>query len=372
MAHGPDTARQEAPRRTREAGRWGHTYAAVDLGTNNCRLLVARPERDGFRVVDAFSRIVRLGEGLVAGEALSEPAMDRTIEALSICAGKIRRNRATHVRAVATEACRRARNTAEFIERVRAETAIDLEVIDAREEAHLALIGCAPLYECPEGDDCFALMFDIGGGSTQVTWVRLLAGGPDGRTVDTEAIGSVSVPCGVVTLSESFPELEDGDGHVSHEAYRAVCGHVADTLRDFDTAHAIAEQVAKGRVQMVGTSGTVTTLTGVFLDLPRYERGKVDGQALSFAELDRARDRLLGLDRTARAAHPCIGPQRADLVVAGCAVFDALRTLWPVGALRVADRGLREGILQGLMREADAGAGERPLPLARSARASRA
>lgn len=334
-------------------GRWRHVYGALDLGTNNCRLLVAKPNRDGFRVIDAFSRIVRLGEGLGNSTTLSDHAMDRTIEALQVCRSKVERNGVTRLRAVATEACRRADNGTAFIERVRAETDIELEVIAADEEAELALIGCSPLYDAPRGDGAYALLFDIGGGSTQITWLKLHPAAAVPGQVDTEIIDCISVPCGVVTLSERFGCGEGADGRASPELYGQICKHVRDLLSAFDARHNIAALVADGAVQMVGTSGTVTTLTGVFLDLPRYNRDHVDGRRLDFAQLGSARDHLLGLDRRDRAAHPCIGPERADLVVSGCAVLDAICELWPVGQLRVADRGLREGILHGLMRTAD-------------------
>jgi len=335
------------------SGRAAHTYAAIDLGTNNCRLLVARPDDDGFRVIDAFSRIVRLGEGLVANNRLSDPAMLRTIDALRICASKIRRNRSTRVRAVATEACRRADNGVDFVARAFQESGIDLEIIETGEEARLALTGCAPLYDSPDDDESYALLFDIGGGSTQVTWLHL--GEPAGGRAHPECtvLGYVSLPCGVVTLSEKFGAVENEAGFVDLDAYKTVCDHVSELLEPFEREHGIAAHVAAGRVQMVGTSGPVTTLTGVLLDLPRYDRSRVDGRALTFAELDKGRNQLMELDRTGRAAHPCIGPQRADLVIAGCAVLHAICDAWSVGGLKVADRGLREGILHGLMQEAD-------------------
>jgi len=335
------------------AGRCAHTFAAIDLGTNNCRLLVARPDADGFRVVDAFSRIVRLGEGMIANNRLSDPAMLRTIDALRICAGKIRRNGTTRVRAVATEACRRAENGADFVVRAFQESGIELEIIETGEEARLALTGCAPLYESPDSGEGYALLFDIGGGSTQVTWLRL--GKPlVGRAhPEFSVLGYVSLPCGVVTLSERFGAVENEAGFVSYDIYRAVCAHVGALLEPFEREHGIAALVEVGRVQMVGTSGTVTTLAGVLLDMPRYDRARVDGRALTFEDLDQGRNQLMKLDRSGRAAHPCIGPQRADLVIAGCAVLHAICDAWPVGGLKVADRGLREGILHGLMQDAD-------------------
>ena len=211
------TRHAQSETRQRRDGRWQHVYGALDLGTNNCRLLVAKPNVDGFHVIDAFSRIVRLGEGLGNSSILTEQAMDRTIEALHVCRSKVERNGVTRLRAVATEACRRAENGAAFIERVRAEANIDLEVIAAAEEAELALIGCSPLYDVPQGDKAYALLFDIGGGSTQITWLKLhhVAGTAD--QVDTEIIDCISVPCGVVTLSERFGCGEDKDGRASPE-----------------------------------------------------------------------------------------------------------------------------------------------------------
>ena len=335
------------------AGRAAYTYGAIDLGTNNCRLLVARPDGDGFRVIDAFSRIVRLGEGLVANNRLSDPAMSRTIDALRICAGKVRRNGTSRVRAVATEACRRAANGPDFVDREFQESGIQLEIIETQEEARLALTGCASLYDPPAGGEGYALLFDIGGGSTQVTWLRLDAPSAGSAQPELTALGFVSLPCGVVNLSERFGAVENAAGFVSLDTYAAVCEHVAALLEPFEREHDIAAHVAAGRVQMVGTSGTVTTLTGVLLDLPRYNRSRVDGRALTFQDIDRGRNQLMALDRSGRAAHPCIGPQRADLVIAGCAVLQAICDAWPVGMLTVADRGLREGILHGLMRDAD-------------------
>ena len=334
-------------------GRWSHTYAALDLGTNNCRLLVAKPDNSGFHVVDAFSRIVRLGEGLGSSNALSHPAMDRTVDALRVCRSKIDRNGVTRIRAVATEACRRADNGAEFVSRVRAETDIALEIIAPDEEAELALVGCSPLYDAPSEAKSFALLFDIGGGSTQITWLELEAGQHANGDVETRILGCISIPCGVVTLSEKFGSGEDAQGRSSPARYAEICDHVRGLLAPFDDQYGISARVRDGAVQMVGTSGTVTTLTGVYLKLPRYDRGRVDGRELEFGQLEGARDTLLALDRDDRAAHPCIGLQRADLVIAGCAILDAICDLWPVGRLRVADRGLREGILHGLMRSAD-------------------
>lgn len=307
--------------------------AAIDLGTNNCRLLVARPEGGGFRVVDAFSRIVRLGQGLGRSGRLADDAIDRTMEALSICVAKMRRRQVTRFRAVATQACRSAGNGGAFLERVAAETGLALEVISAEEEAALALAGCRPLFDPAVPG---ALVFDIGGGSTEIAWQW---SGPGASKT-----AAVSMPVGVVTLAERY-----GGDRFPAGAYEAMVEEIAGRLRAFELEHGIASAVAAGDVQLLGTSGTVTTLAGVRLDLPRYNRDRVDGVFLDVAETLSIARRLAGMDFAGRAAHPCIGRERADLVVAGCAILEAICRAWPVPRLRVADRGVREGILFGLL-----------------------
>lgn len=317
------------------------TYAALDLGTNNCRLLVARGAprgRDhGFTVIDAFSRIVRLGEGLAASGSLCETAMARTIDALKICAEKVAGHRVSGARYIATEACRRATNCADFMVRVRDETGLDLEIISTEEEARLVVAGCAPLLDrgVPH-----ALVFDIGGGSTELAWVRLHEDGSDPEILD-----SLSLPHGVVTLSDRY-----GGCEVSEATYAAMIDEIHAAMQEVEARHGIGRHIADGSVQMLGSSGTVTTLAAVHLALPRYNRRRVDGAVLSFDELRCASRQLAGQSHHERARNPCIGLERADLVLAGCAILEAICLLWPVGRLRVADRGIREGILSGLMR----------------------
>jgi exopolyphosphatase / guanosine-5'-triphosphate,3'-diphosphate pyrophosphatase len=306
-------------------------FAALDLGTNNCRLLVARGAPHGFRVIDAFSRIVRLGEGLATSGVLSEPAMARTIAALRICADKVMQRRVTRARYVATEACRRAANCADFIERIHTQTGIPIEIISSQEEARLVVAGCAPLLEryIPR-----AIIIDIGGGSTEIAWLGW------SRNHAPDILAATSVPHGVVTMTDRY-----GGRLVSETTYRAMVSEMRAAIRPFDELHGIASFVAEGRVQMLGSSGTVTTLGGLHLQLPRYSRLQVDGLVLSFAEIDRLSRMLLGMSYRERGDNPCIGFQRADLVISGCAILDAVRQTWPVGRLRVADRGIREGVL---------------------------
>jgi exopolyphosphatase/guanosine-5'-triphosphate,3'-diphosphate pyrophosphatase len=276
---------------------------------------------------------------LAATGRLSDAAMDRTLVALRICAGKVARSGARRARYVATEACRRAANCGEFLERVRRSTGIPIEIIASDEEARLVVAGCAPLLD-PSLP--YALIFDIGGGSTELVWLDLAAG-----VEQPGVLGFVSVPHGVVTLADRY-----GGHAVTQAIYDAIVEEVRTALAPFEVRHRIAPLVATGRVQLLGSSGTVTTLAGVHQDLPRYDRSKVDGTVLEFTAIDSACRRLSALSWEGRAAHPCIGEERADLVLAGCAILEAICRLWPIGRLVVADRGVREGILLGFFRGA--------------------
>jgi exopolyphosphatase / guanosine-5'-triphosphate,3'-diphosphate pyrophosphatase len=321
-------------------------YAALDLGTNNCRLLVARPSRRGFVVIDAFSRIIRLGEGIGQAGRLSDAAMQRTVDALKVCADKMSRRGVTRSRLVATEACRVTANGPDFIERVRTETGLDLEILEPETEARLALAGCVSLID-REAET--ALVFDIGGGSSEIIWLdgfepaseQQRYAEPERRVVDW-----ISLPVGVVTLSERF-----GGRRVTPEIYDGMVGHVRDMLGAFEQRNGIARRLQETRSHLLGTSGTVTTVAGIHLGLKLYDRAKVDGCWLASDDVTRVSHALLGCSYEERVAQPCIGPERADLVLAGCAILEAMMLQWPCERLRVADRGLREGILSQLMSE---------------------
>ena len=312
-------------------------YAAIDLGTNNCRLLVAKRSRDGFRVIDAYSRIVRLGEGLASTGQLSEDAMNRAAAALKVCADKMKRRGVTRARSIATEACRTAANGADFIARVEEETGIELDVVSTADEAQLAVGGCAPLLD-PE--HAAALVFDIGGGSTELMWVH------HEDKPKPEILDWTSLPCGVVTLAETY-----GGDKVSEALYQDMVADVAERLAPFKQ-RLEGRECAEKRFHLLGTSGTVTTIAGVHLGLKRYDRYQVDGAWVSLDDVSKVTETLLGMTLAERAAHSCVGQERADLVLAGCAILDAISQAWPADRLRVADRGLREGILFSLM-EAD-------------------
>ncbi|HEY2426747.1 MAG TPA: Ppx/GppA phosphatase family protein [Pseudolabrys sp.] len=319
--------------------RGGATYAALDLGTNNCRLLVARPSGEGFRVVDAFSRIVRLGEGVSSSGHLSETAISRAMAALAICRNKMKNKGVTRAHLIATEACRAAQNGVAFLTRVADELGLALEVIDRETEARLAATGCTPLID-PQADG--AILFDIGGGSSELVRLARSQKGRGGPPLP-QIRGWISVPHGVVTLAERH-----GGITVTRESYEAMVSEVAALIAPFVREHG-AE--ATTGIHMLGTSGTVTTIAGVHLNLRRYDRNRVDGCWMSAPQINAVIERLLAMSYEDRVASPCIGAERADLVLAGCAILEAIRRAFPCPRLRVADRGLREGMLVQMMRE---------------------
>ena len=326
------------------------SYGALDLGTNNCRLLVARPSRRGLQVVDAFSRIIRLGEGVGSTGRLSEAAMARTVEALKVCSAKLDRARVARSRLVATEACRIAENGMEFLDRVRDEVGLEIELLTPEAEARLAVAGCAALLD---GRSDLALVFDIGGGSSELIWLDLSRRRTPWRRSIADRLEAqsciaawTSLPVGVVTLAEKF-----GGRHVTRDMFEGMVEHVLGLLGPFEQRFGFRDRIASRPAHLLGTSGTVTTVAGIHLGLKRYERSRVDGCWMRTAEARGVTERLLTSTYEERMAEPCIGRDRADLVLAGCAILEAILRLWPCETLRVADRGLREGILASLMAE---------------------
>ena len=312
-------------------------YAALDLGTNNCRLLIARPSGENFTVIDAFSRVVRLGEGLAASGKLSDASMERTLAALHVCAEKLRRRHVHLARSVATEACRRASNGEAFIERVREETGIVLDIISAQEEARLAVLGCHILLEDGPGP---AVIFDIGGGSTELVLVE-----PSGAV--PRIIDWMSVPWGVVSLTDTVTG-SDESLETRLDRYNRMRGTVMDSFADF--AKRIEGHIKGAHpIRLLGTSGTVTTLASLHLELPQYDRRAVDGLILESEAMRTISTRLSRMSGQERQQLPCIGDDRANLVVAGCAILESILDIWPSETLGVADRGIREGILRSLM-----------------------
>src|SRR5882757_3469872 len=332
------------------SGRFAHTFAAIDLGTNNCRLLVARASVEGFDVIDAYSRPVRLGEGVALSGSLCGNAIDRTLDALNVCAAKIERNRVTRARHIATEACRRACNGEDFLALVKERTGLAFEVIAPSEEARLALASCENLLDA---DTPFAILVDIGGGSTEVSWVRV--GRAKGRPgcVKTELIDMTSIPWGVVTLTETCTQRESHERPLSPGCYDDMVERIRADLRLFCAKHGIGGAITRGEVQMIGASGTVTTVSAHYLGLKRYNRTIVDGARIERAAILRICEELSCLSVRELMQVPCIGSDRAELALAGGAILEAVCRQWPAEIVRVADRGLREGVLMDLMRQAD-------------------
>lgn len=329
--------------RGRRSGGARKFYAALDLGTNNCRLLVAeRSASGGLHVVDSFSQIVRLGEGLAVTGRLSDQAMGRAIEALRRCGEKVKKHHPIETRYIATQACRAASNGRAFLDEVHKKLGMRMETITPKEEAKYALLGSLDLVD-PSHD--FALVIDIGGGSTELCWIdarTAVERGVSGCAQRPPILGWASFPVGVVTLAESFHDREEG-------WYLRMVEYVRQLMMGNDAAARFGPLFRAGRGQLIGNSGTVTSLTGVYLRLARYQRSEVDGVWLSREGADEARRRLHDQTLEQRAAEPCIGPERADLVLSGCAILDAVWATWPAERLKVGDRGLREGMLLSMM-----------------------
>jgi exopolyphosphatase/guanosine-5'-triphosphate,3'-diphosphate pyrophosphatase len=325
------------------SGREAPLYGALDLGTNNCRLLIAKPARDGFRVVDSFSRIVRLGEGLSRTGRLDDGAMERAYEALVLCGERVARKgiESTRLMAVATQACRQADNGLAFLERVRVGTGLKLRIIDPVEEARLAVQGCLNLFD--PGAEAI-LVVDVGGGSTELSWLK-----KRGEAFVLE--GWMSAPVGVVTLAERHPEPKSAIGDALKAWYESMVMDMGDALAAAPVDPALRELFTGGRAHTVGTSGAITSLAGIHLGLRRYQRNLVDGLWMTRGDCERAADLLMAMGPAGRAAESCIGPDRADLVLAGAAIMEAVQRAWPSERVRVADRGLREGLLLQRMRE---------------------
>jgi len=349
---------------TRAEDRRGHepVYAALDLGTNNCRLLIASPHFASddplavptIRVFDSFSRVVRLGEGVAATGVLSEDAMERTLAALQACQKKLNKYNLAGSHFVATEACRRASNGQAFIDRVHRETGLDIHIINSEEEARLAFMGCSSLLADTSKR---AVVFDIGGGSTELMWVDVdhvrknIAAGQEASSPHNDKrpiMDWMSVGFGVMNLADKF-----GGPDFADMAFPDMVALLREQLKAFDVSNRIGESIAEiggpASIQLLSTSGTVTTLAAVHLDLPRYDRSRIDGITLKISDIRAVIQKLLAMRPSGRFNHPCIGPDRADFILSGCAIFEAISSLWPADNITIADRGVREGIILSLV-----------------------
>jgi len=353
MMNQPQTSSRPAARPgTRHSARrqsGAPVYAALDLGTNNCRLLIAETHQpDGqpypsLHVRDSFSRIVRLGEGVAETGLLSEDAMARTLDALQACQRKLERHPVTHTRFIATEACRRAKNSSDFLTRVKRDTGMAIEIISTEEEASLAFKGCASLLRPTPSR---ALVFDIGGGSTEFMWVAVEPNEGERRLpiLPHQVLDWFSLPHGVMNLSEKF-----GGAALTDVYFEEMVDYLVQRLEGFAAASEISDAAEDGQVQLLSTSGTVTTLAAIYMGLPKYERAKVDGTSLPVTHIRQAIKAILEMRASERFNHPCIGSDRSDYILSGCAIFEAICRLWPMKDIRIADRGVREGIIMSLL-----------------------
>lgn len=328
-------------------------YAALDLGTNSCRMLIAQPRGSQFQVVDSFSKTVQLGVGLEASGRLSRASMGRTIQALRICQKKIEKHGVKRLRLVATEACRRARNGRDFMRQIKRETGLTVEIIPAEEEARLAVISCAPLVNTATEE---LLVVDIGGGSTELVWIDLKAVAPEDRPRaimrlhtgfkaqgpgDARVVDWISVPLGVATLKDQFADVDDDAAR-----FALMSWYFEENLSAFSPYNAAQPRAG---FQIIGTSGTVTTVAASFLGLRRYDRAKVDGLVMTSDQIDHVIRDYLSLGPEGRRTDPRIGRDRHTLIMSGAAILQALMRIWPTDQLSVADRGLREGLLYAQM-----------------------
>jgi len=334
--HKPTKPNKTAPLRSPTPENTTRNYAAIDLGTNSCRLVIAAPTPSSFRIIETFSKVTRLGEGIINDNELSKPAIRRTISALKVCSGVLEEYAPIYrSRFVATAACRRAVNCSDFISQVKKETGLNIEIISSKEEARLAVVGCIPLLN---RNIKRALIFDIGGGSTEISLARIT------NTGKTFIEGFVSLPYGVVTVSEAFPGAE-----MTELAYNTIIDRTQGILSAFEEQFKIMDAINNQEIQIIGTSGTVTVLGAVHLNLSRYNRSAVDGLSISTSDLEKTIAKIKRLGADGRSRHPCIGVQKSDLTIAGCAIIEALLKFWPISEVTVADRGIREGILLDLM-----------------------
>lgn len=332
--------RPRRPHRSRDAD---SLYAAVDLGTNNCRLLIAERRAAGFQIVDSHSNLVRLGEGLAGSGRISDQAVERGLTALKQIRAKLKRRGVGKVRCIATEACRKAENGADFVERVRQETGLTFKIVSPAEEARLAVVGC---HDLVAEDAETVMVLDIGGGSTEIAFVDAVAmreAGLPGLCAKAPIEAWRSFKLGVVTLAESFPDLEEV------EAYEAMAAHAREVFGAWKRTSALAERMAGATAHIIGTSGTVTCLAGVHLKLDRYRRDAVDGTWMSCEQVGAVVAKMCEAGLEGRARFPTIGRERADLMLSGCAIFQAALDTWPSSRVRVGDRGLREGLLLTMM-----------------------
>jgi exopolyphosphatase/guanosine-5'-triphosphate,3'-diphosphate pyrophosphatase len=305
--------------------------AAVDLGSNTIRLLVADADRaSGLHPVHAEQAVARLGEHLFRTGRLQDGAMARALGAVRGYRDRARALGAERVLVVATAAVRQAGNREELVGRLAAEPGVSVRVVDGDEEARLTLLGVTWGVLGARGaeadDERRMVVLDIGGGSTELIVAEAGA-----------VVSSVSVTLGVVGLAERFFHADP----VDWAEYQACADHVTCRL-DADAWPAVLGLAPRA---LAGTAGTITTLAALDLGLPSYDGARVQGHRLRGAAVRSLRDRLGALRVADRARLPCLEPGRADLIMPGIAIVEAVLAGLGLAELRVSDAGLREGIV---------------------------
>lgn len=301
-------------------------FAAIDLGSNTFRFLIASTSIDKPWQVDCYKgTIVRLGEGLQASGVLCAAAMQRGEKAIAEFRALLDQHHIplSHVRAVSTAAMRSAANSDEFIQRVLNRTGIQIEVISGDEEAATSLLGSCAVLDSAHAEDM--LLFDIGGGSTE--FVRAKQGKRD---------HAISCPLGVVRLVEAHLHSDPP----SAEDYQCMISAADQHLE-------AVQQAWQGReapASLVGTAGTVTTMAATLLNLYPYQSEPINNFIIHTSAFSDLRHRLLALTHAERQQITTIEPQRADLMIAGCAIIDAIFERWGHQQIITVDAGLLEGV----------------------------
>jgi exopolyphosphatase/guanosine-5'-triphosphate,3'-diphosphate pyrophosphatase len=316
------------------------------------------------KVIDSFAKIISLGEGIKQTGVLSEEAIERTIVALRACKKKLDSHRIYKMRAVATEACRQASNTKSLIERVNSEIGVDLEVISPQEEARLVLKGCSGVISDEKN---YGILMDIGGGSTEVVWLKI----NKGMTRPTiSVIDSISLPFGVVTISDTYTHSKN-----NQEIYTVLRKNILSTIDTFMKKNNIRTNFSKGDVQVITSSGTTTTLGSLTLGLSTYDRSSVDGKDFSSKKIVEVGEELLSRYLSSTPTTVKLGKEknfitnkffdhvldksseefkifaynRMGLLAAGVVIINSILESIGDCLVRIADRGVREGILYDLM-----------------------
>ena len=295
-------------------------FAAIDLGSTNCRLVIVDIIEDKYKIICSFSEILNLGRNLSFSNEFNDEIIEKTIEIFKIISQKLKYYNVLSYRCVATEACRQSINSDELVKRIHERTNIEIEIIPSKEEARLCLKSC--LNHNVNLND-FNLVFDIGGGSTEIIIFDSIYSNKD--------FDFLSIPIGVINFSEK----------VSLFKTEKVLGQLEKQMMFFSKKKKIHNEP----ISIIGSCGTVTTLCAIHLKLNYYQKSLVDNTLLEIEDLKQTCNFVKRLSSEEKEKHPCIGPQRINLLDNGILILEKILESWPVKRILVSDRGLREGII---------------------------